>query len=126
MPGKVTQGRRLPDGFHYRDAEPGDFWRQSHRTREEFERDGITGERGHTWDWCVRDPDGALGTLAAATETHQGHHVTEHEDGTISVTPSILRPDSRPASEQMGGAAPGAIAGPGWHGYLERGVWTEV
>jgi hypothetical protein len=36
-----------------------------------------------------------------------GHEVTEHEDGTISVSPSILINDGR--SE--------------WHGYLRRGVW---
>lgn len=40
------------------------------------------------------------------------HTVTEHEDGTITVSPSILigpKPDGR-----------------GWHGYLERGIWREV
>lgn len=38
------------------------------------------------------------------------HTVVEHEDGTITVSPSIL------------------ITGGGrsWHGYLERGVWREV
>lgn len=43
------------------------------------------------------------------------HQVAEHEDGTITVSPSIL-------------IGPGAIGreGPTWHGYLERGVWREV
>ena len=40
------------------------------------------------------------------------HKVTEHEDGTITVSPSIL-----------------IQTGPNmawkWHGYLERGVWRE-
>ena len=39
----------------------------------------------------------------------RGHIVTEHEDGTITVAPSILitRHDGS------------------WHGFLERGVWRE-
>lgn len=39
------------------------------------------------------------------------HEVTEHEDGTITVSPSILIKDWR---------------GQEWHGYLERGIWREV
>jgi hypothetical protein len=38
------------------------------------------------------------------------HDVTEHEDGTITVSPSILLNDGRKI----------------WHGYLERGIWREV
>jgi hypothetical protein len=52
--------------------------------------------------WYVCHPDGTLGRLV-------NHTVTEHEDGTITVSPSIL---SR---------SPG-----GWHGYLERGEWRSV
>lgn len=37
------------------------------------------------------------------------HKVTEHEDGTISVEPSIL------VTNHHGS----------WHGFLERGVWRE-
>ncbi|KKL94517.1 hypothetical protein LCGC14_1863900 [marine sediment metagenome] len=53
--------------------------------------------------WMARPPGGHLGDLS-------NHDVTEHEDGTITVSPSIL------------------ITGEGgsWHGYLERGVWTKV
>ena len=53
--------------------------------------------------WMARPPGGHLGNLS-------NHDVTEHEDGTITVSPSIL------------------ITGEGgsWHGYLERGVWTKV
>lgn len=38
------------------------------------------------------------------------HSFAEHDDGTITVSPSILavRPD-----------------GNGWHGYLEHGVWRS-
>ena len=39
----------------------------------------------------------------------QAHTVTEHEDGTISVSPSILIHSTPP-----------------WHGYLERGRWRVV
>ncbi len=38
------------------------------------------------------------------------HAVTEHEDGTITVSPSILVGDR--GKKQ-------------WHGYLERGIWRE-
>jgi hypothetical protein len=39
------------------------------------------------------------------------HEVTEHEDGTITVSPSILIRRGR---------------GKEWHGWLERGVWRSV
>lgn len=77
------QGRRLPDGFHsHEESQAGDYWRAP---------DGA---------WEIRDPNGSVGRLG-------GHTVVEHDDETITVTPSILDPD------------PG-----GWHGYLTRGVWT--
>ena len=47
--------------------------------------------------WWVRPPKGGAGVL--------DHEVVEHEDGTITVSPSIL--------------------GPEYHGFLERGVWRE-
>lgn len=51
--------------------------------------------------WVCRPPGCHAGDLS-------NHTVTEHEDGTITVSPSILLDE------------PG---GPGWHGYLERGAW---
>ena len=36
------------------------------------------------------------------------HRITEHEDGTITVSPSILLKGGR---------------GESWHGFLKRGVW---
>ncbi len=54
--------------------------------------------------WCAVSPDGRNVGLAR-------HEVTEHEDGTITASPSIL---------VSGGERPGS-----WHGYLERGVWRE-
>jgi hypothetical protein len=38
------------------------------------------------------------------------HDVVEHEDGTITVSPSILVTQGE---------------GRQWHGYLERGIWRE-
>lgn len=60
---------------------------------------GDYGKLSTTWFACT--PSGALGNLA-------NHTVTEHEDGTITVSPSIL--------------VTGAVS---WHGFLERGVWRE-
>jgi hypothetical protein len=54
--------------------------------------------------WWIRPPRGSMGLLDL-------HTVTEHEDGTITVSPSILL-------ESMDGNVL-------WHGYLERGVWRE-
>lgn len=53
--------------------------------------------------WYARPLGSHLGSLA-------NHEVTEHEDGTITVTPSILVDDGRGQ----------------WHGYLERGVWRRA
>jgi len=48
--------------------------------------------------WTLRLPNGQTGML-------DGHTVTEHPDGTITVSPSIV--------------------GENWHGYLVGGVWRE-
>jgi hypothetical protein len=53
------------------------------------------------WTWYACTPNGHLGNLGA-------HDVTEHDDGTITVSPSIRVSDG---------------TGELWHGYLERGVW---
>ncbi len=54
--------------------------------------------------WYACTPNGHLGNL-------KNHEVVEHEDGTITVSPSIL-------------------VGQGdvdvWHGYLEHGVWRDT
>ena len=50
--------------------------------------------------WWIRPPHGSMGQLT-------DHEVVEHEDGAITVSPSILLPDQ-------------------WHGFLERGVWREA
>lgn len=63
---------------------------------------GVTG----TGAWYARCPV-AWWAMANLSK----HRVTEHEDGTITVTPSI---------EVTGGE------GERWHGFLQRGQWTEV
>lgn len=58
--------------------------------------------------WVVRPPGCDMGDLG-------NHEVIEHEDGTITVSPSILVV----YSDDQGRDGM-------WHGYLERGVWRTV
>lgn len=79
-------------------------------TAKIFDYGKLTHERGWDWYCCVpdkEDPDdpGMMGFLTR-------HAVIEHEDKTITVSPSIL-------------VGQGTTNTP-WHGYLERGVWREV
>jgi len=57
--------------------------------------------------WKARPPGHHAGSL-------ENHEVIEHEDRTITVSPSILITGYDGNSETK------------WHGYLERGVWREV
>lgn len=84
----TMQGRRLPDG----EQEP-----------EWYEPGGYAKDTPTGW-WYICTPNGLLGTL-------RQHTVVEHDDGTITVSPSIL----------VRGAA-----GKQYHGWLERGVWREA
>lgn len=63
------------------------------------------GEYGKGSDgiWYARPPGNHMGNLS-------NHTVEEHEDGTITVSPSILIDDGRNQ----------------WHGHLVRGVWTAA
>lgn len=71
-------------------------------------------------DYCVRqeaaDPRRSVAWVVTPNGNGparlDGWELTEHEDGSITVSPSIL-------AEPAGGM-------PGWHGYLEHGVWREV
>jgi hypothetical protein len=60
-----------------------------------------------TWHAC--SPNGELANLA-------GHKVVEHDDGTITVSPSIAvrDPHWKPGDPDR------------YHGFLERGVWIPV
>jgi hypothetical protein len=72
-------------------------------------RDGEYGKHPRDGKWYVRLPGGHMGNLG-------NHEVTEHEDGTITVRPSVL------------------IKTPGYlgtnatafnHGFIDRGVWRS-
>lgn len=47
---------------------------------------------------------------------HVDKRITEHEDGTVSVSPSILC-----VYAKLQAGKPGS-----WHGFLERGIWRQV
>jgi hypothetical protein len=82
----TTQGRRRPDGTESHELVPGDYARNP--------REG----------WICRPPWRHAGGCLA------GHRVVEHEDGTITASPSILI-----TIPHIGR----------WHGFLERGTWRE-
>ena len=86
----MTQGRRV---YPTRESpipvtEPGDYGQDN------------TGR----W-WVIPPKPGIAGGVLTL------HGIELHEDGTITVTGSILLPGHHGAS---------------WHGYLERGEWREV
>jgi hypothetical protein len=84
-------GQRLPDGTDWSSAVPnGAYWKSVHDGR-----------------WDATTPNGLLANL-------RGHQVTEHDDGTITVSPSI--------EVNRGRANPTKGY---WHGFLERGVWRS-
>jgi len=86
-----TLGHRCPDGTEFHEMAPGDY--------------ALTNGR-----WVCRAPSNANGDDYFGDLTN--HQVIEHEDGTISVTPSILITKGVRADREC------------WHGYLTRGVWT--
>ena len=71
--------------------------------------------------WWLRAPSGALGSIDPAL-----HTVTEHEDGSITVVPSLsfertwVRPETCPPLNF--GYSPSTW----WHGWLQHGVWREA
>jgi hypothetical protein len=93
--GQVTQGIRLQPTRTDESGEwvrpvPGAYWFES---------------KAGTWSAMPPGaPEHCRGSLS-------DHTVIEHEDGTISVSPSILASMSPLFS---------------WHGFLERGNWREV
>lgn len=71
-------------------------------------KEGDYGKHPEMGVWLCWPPGSGLGNLAQ-------HTVTEHDDGTITVSPSILiRSTDDDGSPVV------------WHGYLERGVWRTV
>ena len=81
-------GRRRPDGNpdYVNDRQPGDYWRHTDGT------------------WRAITPNGMPVNLADLAP------IEEHDDGTITVTPSI---------QQL------ASSKKRYEGFLERGVWRE-
>lgn len=81
-------GRRLnadsSGEYRWPDVQPGDYFT-------------------YKGQWYASTPTGLRCNLS-------GHQVTEHEDGTITVSPSILV--NRGQENE-------------WHGFLERGVWRS-
>lgn len=69
--------------------------------RHEYEPGEYGQDEGGRW-WAMA-PNGMLCNLSR-------HGVEEHEDGTITVSPSILVSDNKSM----------------WHGFLERGIWKGV
>lgn len=101
----MTQGKRV-------DYLPGDTYGDG----DEYPFPRLkAGEYGKDKDglWhCIPPGTDLLGSLGEGSGLPgKGHKVVEHEDGTITVSPSILIRAGR--------------AGQSWHGYLERGVWRE-
>lgn len=93
--GDTLQGRRLPNGDDRllvapSKAKPGDYGLYQGYTGDKLALFFVLphGERGHI--------------------TFPPHELTVNDDGTITISPSILHPAD------------------GWHGYLERGIWREV
>lgn len=76
------------------DTQQGDYWYQPDLDRWMCFAPMLNGHGGF-----------ALGDLSK-------HTVIEHEDGTITVSPSILITCGQDGEQ--------------WHGYLERGIWREV
>jgi len=79
--------------------------------RQDLTEDYIVMEMGEygkdkdgVWFMRVPEPGFGMGSL-------RNHEVTEHEDGTITVSPSILCTGHHDKQ---------------WHGYLECGVWRKV
>jgi hypothetical protein len=108
------QGRRVqPDenGYVAGKLEPGDYVRVAPLRRGDGQP--FSEEELQQWwtkpYWMGCTPNGHAGVLSA-------HQITEHDDGTITVSPSILirsSPDHGKTWVEL------------WHGWLERGVWRS-
>lgn len=103
------KGRRLqPDehGWFGDKLEPGDYVKVEPKAMA----DGSPLPDDWPWKmhypyWIGCSPNGHSCALGA-------HKIEEHDDGTITVSPSILIHDGK--GTQF------------WHGYLEHGVWRTV
>lgn len=93
----ITQGRRVPTpptswAAGCDPTRPGDYYRDA------------------AGRWNAVTPNGLAACLA-------GHHVEEHDDGTITVVAGPWGSNSILTSNGEGGLS--------WHGYIVRGQWQE-
>lgn len=92
------------------------------------------GEYAGPWRgrWFACAPSGEIGTIDPAM-----HTVEEHEDGTISVQPSLdyhltggmVRRTDKPNDNAVSGNFDALNFGTGrhnWHGWLKRGIWSAA
>ena len=103
------QGRRVPAaeyGWAPHPLEPGDYVLVTPTAMA----DGSPLAFPHEPYWMMRTPNGHYCSISTNI-----HKVVEHEDGTITVSPSIL------VSSSVNGVRVEV-----WHGFLERGVWRTV
>jgi len=99
-------GRRIENPDNYTNApavQPGDYWK----------------DRAGHWHVAAPVPPDADGFLLIADVSTWS--VTEHEDGTITVSPSIFWGSSGYPNSPREWAAAHT-----WHGWLEHGVWREA
>lgn len=95
-------GARLADGQPPRN--PGEYswmpYSPRHNWPPDFVGDG---------EWHLMDPTGGVGACGRQTREKPtaDHTWVEHEDGTVTFSPSLVMPC-------------------GWHGYLRQGVWTTA
>lgn len=74
--------------------------------------------------WVVKTPNGIVASI-------MNHKVIEHDDGTITVSPSVVT-ESVEYKDQFMMIREERIIGSDyvydvhWHGYLEKGVWREA
>lgn len=111
-------GRRLPDAALNETGAGWDAWQE--RQPGDYMRVDMGGGRV---GWYICDPLGRVGLIGLPRRTLEQvadllipvEHppvvepwtITEHDDGSITVSPSIMDPG-------------------GWHGRLERGVWMSA
>lgn len=63
-----------------------------------------------TGEFIIKSPNGIVASI-------RNHKIIEHDDGTITASPSILL---------TGYTYPDRPGEVNWHGFLEKGVWREV
>lgn len=102
---QLTQGHRRPDGTDSRTLNPGEYTR-------EMSADGSPTDR---WEFRVPNCEPSKRWTHGFGGISSGKWaITEHEDESITVSPSIDYKEYE-----------GDTIVHRWHGYLERGVWRE-